>query len=152
MIVNLPDAAATEGLGQTLARALAASAGGWVIFLSGDLGAGKTTLARQLLRSAGVDSTIRSPTYTLMEPYRAHGREFLHMDLYRLNHPAELYHLGLADYSPERTVWLVEWPEKGGNLLPQADLSINLDVVGETRRAEVRGLTEAGRTLLSTLS
>jgi len=151
MKIDLPDAASTEALGTRLADALIASGIGGVVFLYGDLGAGKTTLARQLLRRLGVGGTIRSPTYTLMEPYRADGRDLLHMDLYRLNDPAELHNLGLVDYSPLQTLWLVEWPEKGGDLLPQADISIVLSVVGETRKAEVDGLSKRGRQVVSGL-
>jgi tRNA threonylcarbamoyladenosine biosynthesis protein TsaE len=122
-----------------------------VIFLYGDLGAGKTTLARQFLRHWGVTGTIRSPTYTLMEPYCAGGRELLHMDLYRLNNPAELHNLGLVDYPPEQTLWLVEWPEKGGDALPQADISISLQLAGQARKADICGLSEAGRGIVSNL-
>ena len=152
MKIDLPDAAATEALGAAIAAALEPSIAGLVIFLYGDLGAGKTTLARQLLRSLGVDGTIRSPTYTLMEPYRANDRDLLHMDLYRLNDPAELHNLGLVDYAPAQTLWLVEWPEKGGDLLPQADVSVVLDVVGQARKADVTGLSELGTRLVSRLS
>lgn len=152
MNIDLPDASATEALGQKLAAALSATGqSGGIIFLYGDLGAGKTTLVRQLLRCLGVGGTIRSPTYTLMEPYRAGGRELLHMDLYRLNDPAELHNLGLVDYSPEQTLWLVEWPEKGGDALPAADISITLTVVGQARKADVLGLSEAGRLIVSSL-
>jgi tRNA threonylcarbamoyladenosine biosynthesis protein TsaE len=150
--VDLPDAAATEALGQGLAAALSSTGlPGGVIFLYGDLGAGKTTLVRQLLRSLGVAGTIRSPTYTLMEPYRTGGRELLHMDLYRLNDPEELHNLGLSDYSPDQTLWLVEWPEKGGNALPGADIAVRLEVAGQARKAEVSGLSEAGRRIISGL-
>jgi tRNA threonylcarbamoyladenosine biosynthesis protein TsaE len=152
MSMTLPDAAATEALGQSLAEAvLKAGTTGAVIFLYGDLGAGKTTLARQFLRHLGVSGTIRSPTYTLMEPYRADGRELLHMDLYRLNNPAELHNLGLVDYPPEQTLWLVEWPEKGGEALPKADISIALQLVEQGRKADVSGLSEAGRLIVSNL-
>lgn len=152
MMLDLPDAGATEALGKELAAALSSTGqAGGVVFLRGDLGAGKTTLVRQLLRTLGVAGTIRSPTYTLMEPYRAEGRELLHMDLYRLNDPAELHNLGLVDYSPEATLWLVEWPEKGGDFLPKADISINLQVVGDARKADVSGLSEAGRGIVSKL-
>lgn len=153
MKVDLPDAAATEALGQSLAEAfsMTQTATGAVIFLYGDLGAGKTTLARQFLRHLGVSGTIRSPTYTLMEPYRADGRELLHMDLYRLNNPDELHNLGLTDYPPEQTLWLVEWPEKGGDALPKADISISLQTVDRARKADVSGLSEAGRLIVSNL-
>lgn len=152
MKLDLADASATEALGHDLAVALvAAGYVGGVICLHGDLGAGKTTLVRQLLRSLGVAGTIRSPTYTLMEPYRVEGREFLHMDLYRLNDPAELHNLGLVDYSPERTLWLVEWPEKGGEFLPDADISIELQVVADARTAEIVGLSASGKDIVSKL-
>ena len=152
MKVDLPDVAATEALGQNLAAALStAGVPGGIIFLRGDLGAGKTTLVRQLLRSLGVAGTIRSPTYTLMEPYRAGGRELLHMDLYRLNDPGELHNLGLSDFSPAQTLWLVEWPEKGGDALPGADVVIRLEMAGQARKAAVDGLSEAGRRIVSGL-
>lgn len=152
MQISLPNAEATEALGTALANGLLTTTGGMVVFLFGDLGAGKTTLARQLLRTLGVTGTIRSPTYTLMELYHAQGRDFLHMDLYRLNDPAELHNLGLVDYPPTQTLWLVEWPEKGGELLPQADVSITLSVADLARNAEVVGLTEVGRKLVLGLS
>jgi len=152
MRLDLPDASATEALGSAIAQALLSTGTGLVIFLYGDLGAGKTTLARQLLRELGVTGTIRSPTYTLMELYSPQGRELLHMDLYRLNDPVELHNLGLTDYPPSQTLWLVEWPEKGGDLLPSADISITLSVVEMARKADVQGLSEIGRLLVSKLS
>lgn len=152
MRLDLPDASATEALGVAIAKAFLSINSGLVILFYGDLGAGKTTLARQLLRELGVAGTIRSPTYTLMELYSAQGRELLHMDLYRLNDPAELHNLGLTDYPPSQTLWLVEWPEKGGDLLPSADISITLSVVEMARKADVQGLSEAGRLLVSKLS
>ena len=79
-----------------------------------------------------------------MEPYRADGRELLHMDLYRLNDPAELHNLGLVDYPPAQTLWLVEWPEKGGDLLPKADISIVLTWSERPARWSVEGLSRAG--------
>lgn len=135
--IDLPDAAATARLGAAIAGALS-SLPGAVIHLLGDLGAGKTTLARGLLEAMGVQGRVRSPTYTLMEPYVAGGRTLLHMDLYRLADPLELQNLGLADYPPAQTVWLVEWPDKGGALLPSADLVIALTLQGAGRRAELQ--------------
>jgi tRNA threonylcarbamoyladenosine biosynthesis protein TsaE len=148
---DLADAAATDALGAALAKALADSTG-LVIFLHGELGAGKTSLARALLRTLGATGTIRSPTYTLMELYQVRGREILHMDLYRLTDSAELHNLGLVDYPPERTLWLVEWPQRGGDLLPPADISIRLNVVGEARKAGVVGHSAAGKKLASKLA
>jgi len=136
MKVELPDAEATAGLGAALAQALAPLPGA-VLYLRGDLGAGKTTLARGLLRALGIKGSIRSPTYTLMEPYSIPGREILHLDLYRLDDPRELHNLGLDDYPPATTLWLVEWPEKGANLLPAADVSVQLVLSDSGREAEI---------------
>ena len=96
MHVDLADEAATLALGARLASSLLA-AGRGVVYLHGDLGAGKTTLARGLLRAAGASGTLRSPTYTLMEPYLVGAPSFLHLDLYRLAEPEEVDHLGLPD-------------------------------------------------------
>ena len=152
MKLVLADAEATTALGAALARILARRAGA-VLFLHGDLGAGKTTLARGVLRALGVTGTIRSPTYTLIEPYSAAGCELLHMDLYRLQDPEELHQLGLIDYPPERTVWLVEWPERAGNLLPQPDISIVLSRSENARNVELTGLSaEEAESLLAQLA
>ncbi|AXQ29686.1 tRNA (adenosine(37)-N6)-threonylcarbamoyltransferase complex ATPase subunit type 1 TsaE [Solimonas sp. K1W22B-7] len=137
-LYDLPDAAATARLGAALAAALGPRPKG-VVYLLGDLGAGKTTLARGLLEALGVQGRIRSPTYTLMEPYAVGETQVLHMDLYRLADPLELHNLGLADYPPERHLWLVEWPQKGAELLPPADLCVDLRVSGEGRQARLAG-------------
>ncbi|MFP5307126.1 MAG: tRNA (adenosine(37)-N6)-threonylcarbamoyltransferase complex ATPase subunit type 1 TsaE [Gammaproteobacteria bacterium] len=123
---ELSDAAATTAAGAALAAALLQRAGA-VIFLEGPLGAGKTTFARGFLRALGVSGTVRSPTYTLMEPYAAGARTVLHMDLYRLRDPAELWELGLDSYPPEQSIWLVEWPERGAGLLPAPAVRIRLE-------------------------
>lgn len=136
-IVELPDAEATSRLGAELARELLAGSGG-VLFLVGDLGAGKTTLARGFLREAGVSGTLRSPTYTLMEPYSCEGRGLLHLDLYRLVDPGEVEQLGLVDYPPDRFIWLVEWPDRGAGCLPAPDRVVELEYAGAGRRARIR--------------
>lgn len=140
----LPDADATNALGVALARARPAKG---VLHLYGDLGAGKSTLARALLRELGVTGAIRSPTYTLVERYPlSTGGEAWHLDLYRIADGGELEFLGLD--SDEAALWLVEWPERGGGLLPPADLKIELAVAGDGRRAEVTPMTEAGQAWL----
>jgi tRNA threonylcarbamoyladenosine biosynthesis protein TsaE len=133
-LIRLPlaDAAATEAIGGALARGLAACPG-LVVYLHGELGAGKTTLVRGWLRSLGAQGPIRSPTYTLVEPYELDGRSLLHMDLYRLSDAAELEQLGVYDTPPERSVWLVEWPERGAGELPPPDLRIVLRIDGAGR-------------------
>ena len=138
--LELLDADATARLGEALARSRPAHA---VVHLRGDLGAGKSTLARALLRALGVTGTIRSPTYTLVERYPLRGGgEAWHLDLYRIGDPAELEFLGLD--ADEVTLWLVEWPERGRGALPAADLVVELAVAGEGRRAELRPLTPSG--------
>ncbi len=137
MIVRpLADAAATEALGAALARATATKPG-LMVHLYGDLGAGKTTLVRGWLRALGVTGSIRSPTYTLVEPYRAGSREVLHLDLYRLRDPSELDGLGLDDTPPSQALWLVEWPQQGGDRLAPAELVIRLHHDENARKAEI---------------
>lgn len=146
--LELADAIATEMLGAQIARTLGARTGA-VIYLRGDLGAGKTTLARGLLRSLGVEGSIRSPTYTLMEVYEAAGKTLVHLDLYRLSDALELTNLGLQDFSPEKTWWLVEWPERGAERLPRADLEVRLNVFGNRRRAEMQTTDQSLRAALA---
>jgi len=118
---------ATEAAGAALARALPPGAEGpAVAYLEGDLGAGKTTLARGFLRALGVACPIRSPTYALVEAYEAGGRLAVHLDLYRLRDPDELPALGLRDWHRPGVTWLVEWPDKGAGHLPPPDLTVSL--------------------------
>ena len=143
----LDNADATDALGAGLARTRPARG---VVHLQGDLGAGKSTLARALLRTLGVTGAIRSPTYTLVERYPfSSGGEAWHLDLYRIGDGAELEFLGLD--SDEATLWLVEWPERGTGFLPPADLRIALEVAGSGRHATVTGLTETGQAWLTRL-
>lgn len=139
----LPDAAATDALGRVLALTRPEQG---VVYLRGDLGAGKSSLARALLRTLGVAGTIRSPTYTLVEryPLPAGGREALHLDLYRIGAAEELEFLGLDDATVDAALWLVEWPERGVGLLPAADLEIALRPDGEGRLAECRACGARG--------
>lgn len=147
--LELADAEGTAALGAAVAARVAERAGG-VIYLEGSLGAGKTTLARGLLRALGVRGAIRSPTYTLLEPYEASGRTLVHLDLYRLADERELESLGLRDYPPERCWWLVEWPERAGPRLPPPDLRIVLAHAGPQRRAVLSGPLAAGLAGLAT--
>lgn len=146
--LHLADADATA----TLAAALAATAPSpAVVHLQGDLGAGKSTLARAWLRALGVQGAIRSPTYTLVERYPlAGGAEALHLDLYRIGDGAELEFLGLDD--ADAALWLVEWPERGGDALPSPDLRIALVIEGAGRRARLIPLSAAGEAWLARLT
>ena len=122
--VNLADEAATVSLGQQLAQRLSAPQ---VIYLQGELGAGKTTFSRGFLQGRGHVGSVKSPTYTLVEPYEhlAAGPVF-HLDLYRLGDPGELEYLGLEDYLSAEGILLIEWPERAAQQLPQPDLEITL--------------------------
>lgn len=140
--LTLADAAATEALGRHLAATRPEPAH---VHLAGDLGAGKTTLARALLRALGAEGPVRSPTYTLVERYPLETGEAVHMDLYRLADPGELDFLGLDDLHAEAGLWLVEWPERGQGVLPRADLRVELAVAGEGRQATLRPESAAGR-------
>lgn len=116
----------TENLGWQLACAHAAGDDALaVLYLQGQLGTGKTTFARGFARALGVTAPVRSPTYTLIELYPAGAITLLHVDLYRLADPAELESLGLREWARPGHLWLIEWPEKGGGRLPQADLVLN---------------------------
>ena len=147
MQLQLADTEATEMLGHALA---ATRPGQAVVHLHGDLGAGKSTLARALLRELGVQGAIRSPTYTLVERYPVPGGEAWHLDLYRIGDAAELDFLGLDD--AVATLWLVEWPEKAGSALPVADVCIELASSGNGRSAELHGISPIGRQWLSNLA
>ncbi|WP_376696570.1 tRNA (adenosine(37)-N6)-threonylcarbamoyltransferase complex ATPase subunit type 1 TsaE [Wenzhouxiangella sp. EGI_FJ10305] len=102
-------------------------AGGGIVYLSGDLGVGKTTLVRGLLRALGFEGRVKSPSYGLIESYVIDGREIHHLDLYRLGHGEEIAYLGLEDLLTEGSLLLVEWPERGEGWLPAADWRIEID-------------------------
>jgi tRNA threonylcarbamoyladenosine biosynthesis protein TsaE len=121
-----------------------------VIAFEGELGAGKTTLIGGLLNALGLIGAARSPTYTLIEPYELAGRHIQHLDLYRLGDPSEVEALGLRDTLTRDAVVLIEWPDRGGDFIPQADLHIQIaylasDVVG--RQIQLSAATAAGREL-----
>jgi tRNA threonylcarbamoyladenosine biosynthesis protein TsaE len=116
-----------------------------VLYLRGDLGAGKTTFARGMLRQLGEAGPVRSPTYGLLTEYPVAGGVVVHMDLYRLRQPEELQALALADLLPGSRLWLVEWPERAGHGLPQADAQVQLEVRGSGRRAQLQAFSDRGR-------
>lgn len=147
MRLQLADTLATETLGQMLATTRPGQA---VVHLQGDLGAGKSTLARALLRALGVQGAIRSPTYTLVERYPVPDGEAWHLDLYRIGDVGELDFLGLDD--AVATLWLVEWPEKAGSALPSADLRVELSHQAQGRRVHLVAASPAGQQWIDELA
>jgi tRNA threonylcarbamoyladenosine biosynthesis protein TsaE len=145
----LADADATNVLGRELASCLPDGA---VLWLRGELGAGKSTVARAMLRALGVTGAIKSPTYTLLEQYPVVGGDALHLDLYRIADAAELDFLGLADLARQARCWLIEWPERGGKFLPQADLGLLLEVSAGGRRVSLAAQSQKGRVWLADFS
>jgi tRNA threonylcarbamoyladenosine biosynthesis protein TsaE len=128
------------------AQRLAALAGeGGVIHLHGDLGAGKTTFARALLRALGVDARIKSPTYSLVESYALGDLAIHHLDLYRIADPGELEWLGLADLASGKHLILIEWPQRAGDVLPQPDLIVHLDHADAARTIALEAMSPRGR-------
>ena len=138
-----------ERLGQELVEHLG---GIHLIFLSGPLGAGKTTLVRGMLRALGHAGAVKSPTFTLVEPYAFHEFAFYHFDLYRLKDPEELEFLGVRDYLHGKGVCAVEWAERAKSVLPTPDLDIMITPTGTGRMARITAHTESGRTLLDALT
>jgi len=146
--LTLSDEAATEALGAAIAEALADGA---VLHLRGGLGAGKTTLCRGLLRALGHTGAVKSPTYTLVEPYAPGGREVFHFDLYRLRDPAELEDIGIRDYLQPGAILLIEWPEQGGPCTPAADLVLELCEAALGRHARWEAVTPRGGAIVARL-
>lgn len=143
--IQLPDEAATLAFAADLARAIDA---GGVIHLHGELGAGKTTLVRGILQAMGHQGAVKSPTYTLVEPYSIAEREIYHFDLYRLCDAEELEYMGIRDYFHEHSLCLLEWPEKGKGFLPRADLIIEIRYLQQGRELCCRAETATGQAML----
>lgn len=137
----LVDEAATLALGAQLGQQ---SAGHGVIYLEGELGAGKTTLTRGLLRSLGHEGAVKSPTFTLVEPYAIDGRNIWHFDLYRLADPEELEFLGIRDYFDADDLCIIEWPQRGRGVLPVPDLRVLLTSGQQGRHARLEPCTPRG--------
>jgi tRNA threonylcarbamoyladenosine biosynthesis protein TsaE len=159
MDLQLPDSSATESLGKALAHSLPgalrhgtpAGDAGAVLYLHGELGAGKTTCVRALLRASGVLGLVRSPTYTLVETYDLPGLSFVHVDLYRLQSLGEVDELGLRELTGPGVLLLVEWPDKGAAALPPADVDLTLRYADEARRARLESRSPLGTLWLENL-
>ncbi len=123
----------------------------FIIYLIGELGAGKSTFARGFLHALGHEGSVRSPTYTLVEPYSLPGRQVYHLDLYRLVDPEELEFLGLRDWLEQDAILLVEWPDKGEGVLPQADLIIEIEYEGSARQLNLKPMSDIGREFIEKL-
>jgi len=122
-----------------------------VIYLQGDLGAGKTTLCRGILRSKGYDGAVKSPTYTLVEPYNLGDVNLFHFDLYRLSDPEELEFMGIREYFLPDNFCVIEWPERGEGILSKADMEVNIAVEGQGRALSIMAHTLLGEEVLKQL-
>ena len=146
----LPDEAATISFGHEVLDALPADLAGWTLLLRGELGAGKSTFARALIRAAGHEGPVPSPTYTLVEPYSLSRGNIYHVDLYRVSDEEELRYLGWNEL--DNGCRIVEWPDRAPGITEQADLSLTLTYDGEGRTANLVGLSDRGNALVSRLT
>ena len=140
----LKDEQQMQSLGEKIAQAIDQINTPILVVLNGDLGAGKTTLSRGILTGLGHKGSVKSPTYTLVEPYDLEIGKVFHFDLYRLVDPEELYEIGFNDYLSEAQLCMVEWPDKGGNLVPKADISLQINSNGTGREVILMAQTSLG--------
>lgn len=147
--VRAPDEVAMLALGASLYKALEIAS---VVYLEGDLGMGKTTLSRGIVQAAGHAGAVKSPTYTLVEPYQLEGGTIYHFDLYRLNDPEELEFMGIRDYFTDFRLALIEWPERGAGFLPPADLVVTIQPDLPGRQVDLKAQSPRGRACLKRLA
>jgi tRNA threonylcarbamoyladenosine biosynthesis protein TsaE len=146
MRISIITAEAMEQLGRDLAAAIVP---GVQVHLKGELGAGKTTLVRGLLRGLRHAGKVKSPTYTLVEPYQLGDLWIYHFDFYRVRHPAEIENMGFRDYRRDDAICLIEWPEKAEGSLGEPDLEITIQIQGQGRELVLKALSERGKLLIS---
>ena len=146
---HLSDEVATVTMGNQIAAIIEQGA---VIYLHGDLGAGKTTFTRGVVQGFGHTGKVKSPTYTLVEPYELEKANVYHFDLYRLGDPEELEYMGIRDYFSADAICVVEWPEKGGEFIPVPDLNITLSYVDDERKIVIKSASERGVAIVEKLN
>jgi tRNA threonylcarbamoyladenosine biosynthesis protein TsaE len=144
MQILLEDEQKMQVFGEKIAQVIGQINAPLLILLNGDLGAGKTTLSRGILNGLGHRGSVKSPTYTLVEPYDLEVGKVFHFDLYRLVDPEELYDIGFNDYLSESQLCMIEWPDKGGSLLPKADISLQINSNGTGRQVILTAQTSLG--------
>ena len=149
IIVELINEKASEQFAAQLASCLSAPL---VVTLSGDIGAGKTTIVRAMLKSLGVQSAIKSPTFSLVESYVCHNLNIHHFDLYRIHHEDELEYLGFRDYFSNENICFIEWAEHAGKVLPRVDIRFNLSIKGAGRNMQITASSVAGKRILACLA
>lgn len=149
--VDLEGERKMQDFGAQLATAIGKIDAPLLMLLNGDLGAGKTTISRGLLQGLGHQGAVKSPTYTLVEPYELDIGVVYHFDLYRLIDSEELEHIGFSDYLSEAKLCIIEWPENGGSYIPQPDISIDISVYQSGRRLTLNSATESGNRCINLL-
>lgn len=145
LTLQLADETQTVAFGRQLAALISAPL---TIYLTGELGAGKTTFSRGLIQALGHQGAVKSPTYTLVEPYELEGIEVYHFDLYRLSDPEELEFMGIRDYFNERSLCIIEWPEQGMVCLPAADIHLHIKYANTGREVSLQAGSDKGKVLL----
>lgn len=149
VVKELANEEAMVAFGRCVAQA---AQGRGVVYLLGDLGAGKTTFSRGVLRGYGYQQAVKSPTYTLVEPYELDQVTLYHFDLYRLGEPEELEYLGVRDYFGDHSLCLVEWPQRGEGFLPTPDLQVTIELSGEGRQIELLPMSDWGEQICQRLT
>lgn len=149
----LSDELATVNMGKSLAQVTKAlDVPSLVVFLNGDLGAGKTTLTRGFVQGMGHTGNVKSPTYTIVEPYDLDPWQVFHFDLYRLSDPEELEYMGIRDYFNDKCCCFIEWPEKGTGILAKEDLIVDMKYDNEQRRITLTAVSDVGKNIIKNLT